>query len=144
MIIEQIFSLPGIGSLLIGSITTRDYAIIQLATLIFALLVVVVNLIADLAYRRARSAGVARRDDARAHVRTGAAGRTRARPRAASVRPQLVPARSASLGFLAFVLAAIFAPLLTPYDPITLDATRACSRRAWRIPSAPISSGATC
>ena len=27
------------------------------------------------------------------------------------------------LGFLAFVLAAIFAPLLTPYDPIKLDAT---------------------
>jgi peptide/nickel transport system permease protein len=27
------------------------------------------------------------------------------------------------LGFLAFVLAAIFAPLLTPYDPVKLDAT---------------------
>lgn len=27
------------------------------------------------------------------------------------------------LGFLAFILAAIFAPLLTPYDPIKLDAT---------------------
>jgi ABC-type dipeptide/oligopeptide/nickel transport system permease component len=50
VIIEEIFSLPGMGSLLIGSITRRDYAVIQLATLIFALLVVVVNLIADLAY----------------------------------------------------------------------------------------------
>jgi len=50
VIAEQIFSLAGVGSLLIGSIGTRDYAVIQLATLIFALLVVVVNLAADLLY----------------------------------------------------------------------------------------------
>lgn len=50
VIAEQIFSLPGVGSLLIGSITTRDYAIIQLCTLFFALLVIVVNLAADLLY----------------------------------------------------------------------------------------------
>jgi peptide/nickel transport system permease protein len=50
VIIEEIFSLPGMGSLLIGSIGRRDYAIIQLATLLFALLVVLVNLLADLAY----------------------------------------------------------------------------------------------
>ena len=35
---------------MIGSIGTRDYAIIQLATLIFALLVIAVNLVADLLY----------------------------------------------------------------------------------------------
>ena len=50
VIAEQIFSLAGVGSLLIGSISTRDYAVIQLATLFFALLVVVINLIADLLY----------------------------------------------------------------------------------------------
>ena len=50
VIIEQVFSLPGVGSLLISSIATRDYAIIQLATLIFALIVVVVNVVADLMY----------------------------------------------------------------------------------------------
>jgi peptide/nickel transport system permease protein len=50
VIAEQIFSLPGMGSLLFGSIATRDYAIIQLATLLFALLVVAVNLLADLLY----------------------------------------------------------------------------------------------
>jgi ABC-type dipeptide/oligopeptide/nickel transport system permease component len=50
VIVEEIFSLPGMGSPLIDSITRRDYAVIQLATLIFALLVVVVNLIAELAY----------------------------------------------------------------------------------------------
>jgi peptide/nickel transport system permease protein len=50
VIIEQVFSLPGLGSLLIGSITTRDYSIIQLVTLVFAVLVVLVNLLADLMY----------------------------------------------------------------------------------------------
>jgi peptide/nickel transport system permease protein len=50
VIAEQIFSLAGVGSLLIVSITTRDYAIIQLSTLFFAFLVVAVNLLADVLY----------------------------------------------------------------------------------------------
>lgn len=50
VIVEQVFSLPGIGSLLITSISTRDYAIIQGVTLILALFVVVVNLVTDLVY----------------------------------------------------------------------------------------------
>jgi peptide/nickel transport system permease protein len=51
VVAEQIFSVPGVGSLLLGSIATRDYAIIQLATLLFAVLVVLANLAADLLYR---------------------------------------------------------------------------------------------
>lgn len=50
VIVEQVFGLPGVGSLLLNSITTRDYAVIQLATLVFALLVLIVNLLTDLAY----------------------------------------------------------------------------------------------
>jgi peptide/nickel transport system permease protein len=50
VIVEQVFGIPGLGSLLIGSITTRDYSIIQLVTLILAILVIVVNLLTDLAY----------------------------------------------------------------------------------------------
>jgi peptide/nickel transport system permease protein len=50
VIIEEIFAIPGIGSLLIESISTRDYAIIQLITLILALFVLVTNLLTDLAY----------------------------------------------------------------------------------------------
>jgi peptide/nickel transport system permease protein len=50
VIVEQLFGLPGLGSLLIGSITTRDYGIIQLVTLVFALLVLLVNLLTDIAY----------------------------------------------------------------------------------------------
>jgi peptide/nickel transport system permease protein len=50
VVVEQVFGLPGLGSLLIGSITSRDYAIIQLVTLLLALIVIAVNLITDLAY----------------------------------------------------------------------------------------------
>ena len=50
VIVEQIFGLPGLGSLLITSITTRDYSIIQMVTLILAFLVIAVNLLTDLSY----------------------------------------------------------------------------------------------
>ena len=50
VIVEQIFGLPGLGSLLITSITTRDYSIIQVVTLILAFLVIAANLLTDLSY----------------------------------------------------------------------------------------------
>ena len=50
VIVDRLFSIAGVGSLLIGSIATRDYAVIQLSTLIFALLVLVTNLVGDLLY----------------------------------------------------------------------------------------------
>jgi peptide/nickel transport system permease protein len=50
VIVEQIFAIPGLGSLLISSISTRDYSIIQLVTLLLALFVIVANLLTDLAY----------------------------------------------------------------------------------------------
>jgi len=50
IIIEQVFGIPGVGSLLITSILTRDYSIIQFVALVLALLVILVNLLTDLAY----------------------------------------------------------------------------------------------
>ena len=50
VIVEQVFGVPGIGSLLLGSITTRDYAIIQLVTMILALAVLAANLFTDIVY----------------------------------------------------------------------------------------------
>jgi peptide/nickel transport system permease protein len=50
IIIEQVFGVPGVGSLLITSILTRDYSIIQFVALVLAVLVIVVNLLTDLAY----------------------------------------------------------------------------------------------
>jgi len=50
IVVEDIFALPGLGSLLVSSISTRDYSIIQLATLLFALLVIATNLGTDILY----------------------------------------------------------------------------------------------
>ena len=50
VIMEKVFALPGAGALLIDSVSARDYPVVQAATLVFALLVIVVNLITDVIY----------------------------------------------------------------------------------------------
>jgi peptide/nickel transport system permease protein len=50
VIVENVFSLPGAGKLLVDAITARDYPLVQSTTLIFALLVILVNLLTDLIY----------------------------------------------------------------------------------------------
>jgi peptide/nickel transport system permease protein len=50
VIIEEVFAIPGIGSLLINSILNRDYDLVQNNILIYALFVVTINLAVDLAY----------------------------------------------------------------------------------------------
>jgi peptide/nickel transport system permease protein len=50
VIIEQIFAVPGIGQLMINSIFQRDFPVVQGVTLVFGVMVVLVNLLADLSY----------------------------------------------------------------------------------------------
>lgn len=50
VLVEQIFSLPGIGSLLINSIQTSDYPVIQGTTLILVTVFLLLNLIVDIIY----------------------------------------------------------------------------------------------
>jgi ABC-type dipeptide/oligopeptide/nickel transport system permease component len=50
VIVERVFSLPGAGALLVDSIGARDYPVVQSMTLIFASLVILVNLATDLTY----------------------------------------------------------------------------------------------
>ena len=50
VVIEQIFSWPGVGWLLIQSITQRDYAVVQGAVLLTATGFVTINLLVDIAY----------------------------------------------------------------------------------------------
>ncbi len=50
VIIENIFAIPGIGNLMINSIFQRDFPVVQGVTLVFGVLVVLVNLLADLSY----------------------------------------------------------------------------------------------
>jgi peptide/nickel transport system permease protein len=50
VIVEYVFSIQGLGSLLVRSVGYRDYPIIQGLSIVFALIVVGVNLLADLSY----------------------------------------------------------------------------------------------
>ena len=50
VVVETVFGIPGLGHLLVASIGSRDYPVVQGLTVMFALLVVAINLLADMAY----------------------------------------------------------------------------------------------
>jgi peptide/nickel transport system permease protein len=50
LVIEQVFALPGIGQLMINSIFQRDFPVVQAVTLVFAVMVVLVYLLTDVAH----------------------------------------------------------------------------------------------
>jgi peptide/nickel transport system permease protein len=50
VIVENVFSLPGAGKLLVEAIAARDYPLVQATTLVFAALVISINLLTDLIY----------------------------------------------------------------------------------------------
>jgi peptide/nickel transport system permease protein len=50
IIIERIFLVPGMGTLLLDAITARDYTLIQAIVLVYALVVLMVNLVVDILY----------------------------------------------------------------------------------------------
>lgn len=50
MIVEQVFSIPGLGTMLITSIANRDYPVVQCIVLIIATIVIFVNFFLDLLY----------------------------------------------------------------------------------------------
>lgn len=50
VVIERVFALPGIGSLMLSAISNRDFALVQGITLVFAVLVIAVYLLADISY----------------------------------------------------------------------------------------------
>jgi ABC-type dipeptide/oligopeptide/nickel transport system permease component len=47
---ETVFNRPGLGKLLLGAIAQRDYTLIQSGLVVFAFIVVIVNLLVDLTY----------------------------------------------------------------------------------------------
>ena len=51
IVVEQVFSIPGIGRLLLASISNRDFPVVQAIVVILALWVVVVNFLADMLYQ---------------------------------------------------------------------------------------------
>lgn len=52
IIVEQVFSVPGLGRILLSSISGRDYPVIEAIILLLAFFVVLSNLIVDLLYHK--------------------------------------------------------------------------------------------
>lgn len=50
IVIENVFSYPGVGKLLVRSITTRDFAVVEAGVFIIALFFVGINLLIDISY----------------------------------------------------------------------------------------------
>lgn len=50
VIIETVFSLPGIGKLMVDSIFGRDYAVVQALVMLFAIIILSINLLTDIIY----------------------------------------------------------------------------------------------
>lgn len=50
LIIENVFAIPGIGSLMVAAIFNRDFPVVQGVTLVFGVMVVTVNILTDVAY----------------------------------------------------------------------------------------------
>ncbi len=50
LIVEQVFALPGIGQLMFNAILQRDFPVVQAVALVFAIMVVLVYLLADIAH----------------------------------------------------------------------------------------------
>jgi peptide/nickel transport system permease protein len=50
LVVERVFALPGLGTLMLDGIFNRDFAVVQGVTLVFAIMVVAINLLTDVAH----------------------------------------------------------------------------------------------
>lgn len=50
LVVENVFAIPGVGSLLMDAVLARDYDVVQALTVIFGVLVVLVYLLTDVVY----------------------------------------------------------------------------------------------
>ena len=113
---ETIYSLPGLGRLMVDSILSRDYPVVQAGALFIAVLFVLVNLAVDILYAaldprisRCMSATVA-----------SPPGVIRRALRGTGARFGLAIA-------VVFLALTVFAPLVAPFDPYEQDLSNALS-----------------
>ena len=50
LFVENIFAYPGLGQYVVAALTAQDYAGVLATTLVFAVIIVTANLVADLLY----------------------------------------------------------------------------------------------
>ena len=53
IVVEQVFSVPGVGRLLVSSISSRDYPVVQAIVIYITAIVVIMNFAIDLIYQLA-------------------------------------------------------------------------------------------
>ncbi len=51
IIVEKVFSVPGIGTLLINAITNRDYPVVEAVVLMIAFFIIAINFVVDMIYQ---------------------------------------------------------------------------------------------
>lgn len=51
IVVEKVFSVPGIGLMLVTAITNRDYPVVEAAVLLIAVVVIVINFLVDVIYK---------------------------------------------------------------------------------------------
>lgn len=49
-VVETVFGIPGVGQLIVSSVTKRDYPMIQGIVLVVSLIYILINLVIDLLY----------------------------------------------------------------------------------------------
>jgi ABC-type dipeptide/oligopeptide/nickel transport system permease component len=47
---EEVFARPGLGKLMIGATRQRDYTLLQAVMVVYAIIIVVINILVDLIY----------------------------------------------------------------------------------------------
>ena len=52
IVAEQVFNLPGVGRLLVNAISNRDYPVVQASVIYIASLVLIINFIVDIMYKK--------------------------------------------------------------------------------------------
>ena len=50
MIVEEVFSLPGVGRLIVSATLERNYPVVQAGMLVVAFMFILVNLVTDVLY----------------------------------------------------------------------------------------------
>ena len=52
IVIEQVFNIPGLGRILLTSISNRDYPVVQAIIVFIAFIVIFTNFLVDLLYQK--------------------------------------------------------------------------------------------
>ena len=50
VLVEEVFARPGLGKLMVGATKQKDYTSLQSIMVVYAFIIVIINLITDLAY----------------------------------------------------------------------------------------------